>query len=214
MKDKIVLVGFGGHAESVIDSIEASGKYEIVGYTDTNNKINCRGYTYLGNDENLESIYLEGIHNAFITIGYMGKNDLRDKLYYMLKKTGFNMPVITDPSAIISSSAEIGEGTFIGKGCVLNTGSKIGRMCIINSCALIEHGSVVNDFTHIAVRSALCGNVTIGSHCFIGAASIVIQGITVGENVITGAGAVVTSSLPDGCTAVGIPAKPVKDRSL
>ena len=34
MKEKIVLIGFGGHAKSVIDSIEASGEYKIAGYTD------------------------------------------------------------------------------------------------------------------------------------------------------------------------------------
>ena len=32
--EKIVLVGYGGHARSVIDSIEQSKLYKIEGYTD------------------------------------------------------------------------------------------------------------------------------------------------------------------------------------
>ena len=38
--EKIVIVGFGGHARSVADSIIRQGKYEIVGYTDTDDKNN------------------------------------------------------------------------------------------------------------------------------------------------------------------------------
>jgi acetyltransferase-like isoleucine patch superfamily enzyme len=34
--------------------------------------------------------------------------------------------------------------------------------------------------------------------------------LTIGENTIIGAGAVVSKSLPANCTAVGIPAKPIK----
>lgn len=33
-KKKIILVGFGGHARSVADSIELKGEYRVIGYTD------------------------------------------------------------------------------------------------------------------------------------------------------------------------------------
>ena len=32
--DKIILIGYGGHAESMADSIQQSHQFEIVGYTD------------------------------------------------------------------------------------------------------------------------------------------------------------------------------------
>ncbi len=210
MKEKIVLIGFGGHAKSVIDSIEASGEYNIAGYTDIKNRINYKGYNFIGTDRDLHNIYLDGVHNACITVGYMGSSGLRDKLYYMVKETGFKLPVIKDPSAIISNSAKIGEGTFIGKGCIVNAESMIGRMCIINTGSIIEHGNIIGDFTHIAVKTVLCGDINIGNHCFIGANSTVIQGVVIGENAVIGAGSVVINDLQSGCTSVGIPAKPVK----
>lgn len=37
-----------------------------------------------------------------------------------------------------------------------------------------------------------------------------IQGIKVGEGGIVGAGSVVVKDLPANCTAVGMPAKPIK----
>lgn len=210
MKEKIVLIGFGGHAKSVIDSIEASGEYKIAGYTDIKNRTNYKGYNFIGTDKDLHNIYSGGVHNACITVGYMGRSNLRDKLYHMVKKTGFKLPVIKDPSAIVSNSSEIGEGTFIGKGCIVNAESIIGRMCIINTGSIIEHGNIIGDFTHIAVKTVLCGDINIGSHCFIGANSTIIQGVEVGENAVIGAGSVVINDLPGRCTSVGIPAKPVK----
>ena len=33
--DKIILIGYGGHAESMADSIQQSHQFEIVGYTDS-----------------------------------------------------------------------------------------------------------------------------------------------------------------------------------
>lgn len=38
----------------------------------------------------------------------------------------------------------------------------------------------------------------------------IINRLQIGKNTIVGAGAVVSKSLPENCTAVGIPAKPIK----
>ena len=82
--EDIILVGYGGHARSVADCIERAGIYRIIGYTDTV----CyeTNYTYLGTDEVLEQYRGKGIKNVFVAIGYMGKGNLREKLYNKLKK--------------------------------------------------------------------------------------------------------------------------------
>lgn len=204
MKERIILVGFGGHAKSIIDSMEASDRYEIAGYVDVDNRTNYKGYCFLGKDEDLQKIYLSGINNACISIGYMGGSNLRDRLYHMVKKAGFNLPVITDPSAIISDNVEIGEGTFIGKGCIVNAESRIGKMCIINTGVLIEHGNTIGDFTHIAVKAVLCGGTNIGNHCFIGANSTIIQEVAIGNNTIIGAGSTVLKNVLENEICYGI----------
>jgi acetyltransferase-like isoleucine patch superfamily enzyme len=38
----------------------------------------------------------------------------------------------------------------------------------------------------------------------------VIEGIRIGEEAVLGAGAVAVDHIPSGCTAVGIPARPIK----
>lgn len=171
--EDIVLVGFGGHAKSVADCIEREGKYHIVGYTDM--QAATSQYAYLGTDDKLQAIYDSGVKNAVIGIGYMGRGNIRQQLYSKLKAIGFNLPVIVDPSAIVSTTAQMGEGTFVGKGAIVNAEAKIDKMAIINTKALVEHECVVGDFAHIAVGAVLCGQVEIGEGTFIGANSTVIQ---------------------------------------
>ena len=208
--ENIILVGFGGHAKSVLDSIERSGLYNIIGFTDLERTAPYRGYKYLGTDNCLPSYFSKGVRNACICVGYMGIGRIRGILYNMVKEIGFHLPVIADPAAIISRDVSIGEGTFIGKNVVINADSKIGKMCIINSGSVVEHENIIGDFTHLAVGSVLCGNVNVSDYSFIGANSTIIQGVTIGSNTQIGAGAVVAGDIPQDCVAVGVPARVVK----
>ena len=180
--EDIVLIGFGGHAKSVADCIECEGKYNIAGYTDLQEADSQ--YPYLGTDDELKTIFDSGIRNAAIGIGYMGKGTVRQHLYTKLKEIGFTLPVISDPSAIVSSTAVVGEGSFIGKYAVINSEANIGKMVIINTKALVEHECVVGDYAHVAVGAILCGQVKVGEAAFIGANTTVIQCRQIESNAI------------------------------
>lgn len=193
--EDIVLVGFGGHARSVADCIERQANYHIVGYTDFQKSETDNGYAYLGTDDELIKIYEEGTHSAIVTLGQIGTDRVRHKLYSLLKEIGYNLPVIVDPSAIISNNVTIGEGTFIGKNVIINSNTYIGKMNIINTGVLLEHDNVVGDFCHIAVRAVCSGTVTIGNNSFVGANSTIIHGICIGEESIVGAGATVLHNI-------------------
>lgn len=187
--DDIVLVGFGGHGKSVADCIERSGQFHIVGYTDIEKSDTL--YKYLGTDDNLQEIYDRGTLNVAVCIGYMGKGTVRQSLYSKLKQIGYKLPVIIDPSAIVSASAIIGEGVFVGKGAIINAEAKVAKMAIINTKALIEHECVVGDFSHVAVGAVLCGQAEVGEGAFIGANATVIQCRKVEPYKIIPAGATV-----------------------
>ena len=83
---EIVVVGFGGHAKSVIDSIEGMKAYKIAGYVDCADMPDYKGYTRIGNDAELEKLYAGGIHDAVLTIGFMGRSRRRNQLYEYMKK--------------------------------------------------------------------------------------------------------------------------------
>ena len=53
----------------------------------------------------------------------------------------------------------------------------------------------------------MSGCVKVGNNTHVGTGSSIIQGITIGDNAFIGAGSVVIKNIPDGVTAVGVPAK-------
>lgn len=200
--EDIVLVGMGGHAKSVADCIERQHKYRIIGYTDVEPR--SSKYDYLGTDAVIKDCFEQGIKNAAVGIGYMGKSVLREKLFKQLKYIGYSLPVIVDPTAVVSETAQIEEGTFIGKNTVVNADAKIGEMCIINDGAIIEHDCSVGDFSHVAVGTVVCGMSRIGKQSFVGANATVIQCVNIGNFVTIGAGAIVLSDVKDNSTVYGV----------
>lgn len=195
--EEIIILGQGGHAESLVDVLERDNKYRIAGYVVNSGATLDGRYPILGCDDDLEDIFRNGVKNAAMGIGYMGKSNLREKLWNRLKEIGFRFPIICDPSAIIANNAQIEEGCFIGKGTVINANTSIGKMCIINTGAIVEHDCCVDDFSHISVSTVLCGNVKIGRSSFIGANATIIQGRVIGDNCIVGAGTVVRENVED-----------------
>lgn len=205
--EALILIGGGGHAKSVIDSVEAEKHYKIVGIVDKTLPI---GYTIfnipvIGTDDSLEKFYAQGIQHAFLTIGSIETSQLREALYKKLKKIGYQIPNIIDPSAILSKHITLGEGNFIGKRAVLNSYVTLGSNCIINTGAIVEHDCHLADFVHLAPSSTLCGMVTVGSGSFIGAGTTIIQSVKIGRRVIIGAGSVVLTSIEDNTKTYGVP---------
>ncbi len=199
----MVLIGFGGHAKSMADSVEAMGAYHIVGYTAPCPNLKAP-YPYLGTDDALEESHTFGTVFAAIGVGYMGRGHVRDDLVHRARAIGYSFPVIADPAAVVSCKSTVGEGSFLGKGSVLNVGVSVGEMCIVNTGAILEHDVRVGNFTHVAGGAVVCGDVTIADHVLIGANATVIQGICVGSHAVIGAGSVVLRDVPAGRTVCGV----------
>jgi len=169
MKEKIILIGGGGHCRSVIDVIELTNKYKIIGIVDSKENIGKKvlDYEAIACDDDLEELY-KTYKNAIITIGHIKSNDLRVKLYNKLKAIGFNLPVIISPLAHVSKYSFIDEGTVVMHHALINANVKIGKNCIINTKALIEHDCVVEDNCHISTASVLNGGVVVKENTFFG----------------------------------------------
>ena len=212
MANKLVLIGGGGHCKSVLDAALKMDKFSDIVITDSAIPIGTKvlGCEVVGADDCLERLHRNGYEYAFITVGSIKVNPLREWIAAKATALGFEFPVIIDPSAVVSTSASIGNGTFVGKNVTINADASVGQHCIINTGSIIEHECDVQDFVHISVGSILCGEVSVGRNGFIGAGSTVIQCLKIGERTAIGAGAVVNTDIPPNCTAVGIPAKVIK----
>ncbi len=197
--NKLVLIGGGGHCKSVLDTIIRSKKYDDIVIVDPNIPVEktILGKKVVGSDVILKDLKMQGFNDAFVTVGNIDNCLLRIKLANIAAKLGFHFPVIIDPSAVVSSSANIGEGTFVGKLCVINADTVIGSHCIINTGAIVEHDSRIGNFVHTSVGSVLCGGCHIGDESFIGANSTVIQEIRIGKKVVIGANSTILKNVDD-----------------
>lgn len=197
--EDIILLGLGGHAKSVVDSIEQGGKYNIAGFLDAEGLQDkkYKDYRVIGTDDAMQRYFNSGIRNAFVTIGFMGYGQVRNQLYYRLKEIGYVVPNIIDRTAVVSENAQLADGIFVGKRAVINGNAQIGNMCIINTGAIVEHDCYIEAFSHMAVGSVLCGEVSVGEQTLIGANATVIQKEKIGKNCIIGAGVVVRKNIPD-----------------
>lgn len=202
---KVIIIGAGGFAKSVVDSIDQHS-YKLCGFIDDYKTEKTHlNYPILGSK--LESIKNPSDFFYFVAIG---NNEKRAKWYSELKKYNLQLINVIDNSAIISSYATIGDGCFVGKFAVINNGAYIGNNCIINTRALIEHGCSISNNVNISTNTVLNGDVKIGDSTFVGSCSVINGQITIGSNVVIGSGSVVIKDIEDNCTAVGVPAKVIK----
>jgi sugar O-acyltransferase (sialic acid O-acetyltransferase NeuD family) len=177
-KEKIILVGGGGHCKSSIDVIEAQGLFEIAGIVDLPENVgkSILGYKILWTDEDIPLLTNE--YKWFIiTIGQIETAEKRKKIAFFLEAHGAQFPTIISPYAVVSPHATVGEGTIIFHHAVVNANASIGRHCIINTKALVEHDAVVEDFCHISTGAILNGGVVVGEESFVGSNSVTKQGI-------------------------------------
>lgn len=207
-KKRILIMGSGGHARVVADTIEQLGEYEIAGFVD-NVHIGrvYKDYDIIGTDDDLKKLYDQGITCAAMGIGYLGEGELRSKLYSQLKTVGFELPAIVDKTAAVADDVEVAEGVYVGKLVVVNSGADLGVMSIVNSGSIVEHDCKLGAFSHVAVGATVCGGASIGEACLIGAGAVVIQEKTVGNNAIIGAGSVVLENVNDYQKVAGVPAR-------
>lgn len=208
-----MIVGAGGHCKSVLDAIPRNA-YGNITLSDLPLRMGLcvMGIPITATDDDWEHIYNTGCHSAFIAVGSRGDPSKRIRIHQRLKQIGFLLPIIMDPTAAVSESAVLAPGVFVGKKAVINAQASIGECAIINTAAVVEHDCVLGEFVHVAPGACLAGNVEVGQKAHIGIGAVVIEGVRIGAEAVLGAGAVAAHNIPAGCTAVGVPAKPIKYR--
>ena len=105
-RKKLVIIGAGGHAKSVIDIIEELGSWKIIGLIGRENEKQKQvsGYRVIGTDKDLQLIRKE-CNYAFIGIGQIKNYEPRVSVAKELEKLNFEVPAIKAKSAYISKRA-------------------------------------------------------------------------------------------------------------
>ena len=197
MKEKILLVGGGGHCKACIDVIEQTGKFQIEGIIDLPEKLHqlVLGYSVIGCDEDLPDL-IKSCPNVLITLGQLKSPARRMELFNDLQQRGALFPVIPSPLAYVSPHAQVAGGTIVMHHALINAGARVGRNCIINTKALVEHDAIIEDHCHISTGAVINGGVRVGSGTFFGSNAVTKEYISIGANSVIGCGAKVTKNIP------------------
>lgn len=201
---ELLLVGGGGHCKAVADVVLRSGKWSVAGLVERRDApvdLSNR-FPILGFDDDLSKLR-EKYRYALVCIGQIKTAFARERAFNALKHAGFELPTLVSPTAMVSPSSQIGEGTVVMDFAMVATHARLGANCIANSKSLIEHECRIGDHCHISTGAILNGAVTVGSRTFVGSGSICKQGISIGSDCIVGMGVLARHDLPDGLTFTG-----------
>ena len=211
MKD-IVIVGAGGfgrEVKTIIDAINANNKtYNFLGfYDDTIAKGTLiNNFPIFGNLNDLNALNT--------TVGVLlgiGDPISKSKIIEFLKNELLYFPTIIHPSVIISQDdVTIDNGCIICAGTIITCNIKLGKFVTLNLMCTVGHDTTIGDYCSFMPSVNISGEVHIEEKVYVGTGAKIINRLSIGKATIVGAGAVVSKSLPENCTAVGIPAKPIK----
>jgi len=206
-KNKLLIIGASGHGKVVADIASRMNRWQSIVFLDDDENIKASmGIDVIGKSNDAFKYISD--YNVFVAIG---NNKTREKFQRQLETAGANIPTLIHPSAIMGKKVEVGAGTAVMAGVVINCCSMIGKGCIINTGVTIDHDNVIEDYVHISPGVHLAGTVGIGKGTWLGIGSIVSNNVNITSDCMVGAGAVVVKDIKEAGTYVGVPARRISN---
>jgi sugar O-acyltransferase (sialic acid O-acetyltransferase NeuD family) len=207
---RLLILGAGGHAKVVAETAIASGQFSEVAFLDDR----CTGPDQLASVLGFPvlgplALALELIHRQQFAVAAVAFGNATARLNWIekLDAAGYLLPVLIHPTAWVSPSAQLGSGSVVFAQAAVQSLATIGVGAILNTGCSVDHDGQLAGGVHICPGACLAGEVQVGSRSWIGIGASVIQQVRIGSDVTVGAGAAVVRDLPDGVTAVGVPAR-------
>jgi len=221
MKINIVVFGSGVHSKVIFSEIIQIKKYNFLGFVDDFSQKGKKIITYkkksffnLGKIKDV--IKNNGGGGKLYGIIGVGFNHIRKKIVnevFKLDKT-FKWETVISKNCILNGNINIGKGSLIMSGVVINTDTTIGNHCIINTSSSIDHDNYFKDFSSCGPGVVTGGNVTLGENSYLGIGSIVKHGVQIGKNTVIGGNSFVNKKCLDNFLYFGIPVKQIRKRKV
>lgn len=212
MKD-LAIFGVGGFGREVLALIQHINNedltYRIVGFFDDGHESGeiVNGYPVLGKTAELNSWNKE----LAVAIS-IGNPVVKKKVVEKITNPLVSFPTLIHPNVDIGlpEYVTIGKGCIICAGNMITTNVVIGDFVILNLGCTVGHDTMIKDYSAFMPSCNISGEVMIGEGVYCGTGVKIINQTSIGEYTTIGAGAVITKPIPSYCTAVGIPAKPIR----
>ena len=222
MKKNIVIFGSGAQSKVIFSEIIKIKKYNFLGFVDDFTQKGKKLITYkkksffnLGKIRDVIKNNGGGGGKLYGIIG-VGFNYIRKKIVnevFKLDKT-FKWETVISKNCILNGNINIGKGSLIMSGVVINTETTIGNHCIINTSSSIDHDNYFKDFSSCGPGVVTGGNVTLGENSYLGIGSIVKHGVQIGKNTVIGGNSFVNKKCLDNFLYFGVPVKQIRKRKV
>lgn len=210
----ILIIGASGHTSMIVDILNKTKTYNIVGLLDSYKKIGTKiyGHSIIGRVEDIDALSIK--HQIYGVIIGVGDNFTRKNLKEKIEQISPNIKFINavHPSAILAEDIIINPGTVVMPGVIINANAKIGEFCILNTKSSLGHDCKMDSFASLASGVTIGGASTIGFCSAICLGASIIHNVDIGDHTVIGAGSLVLKSIGDYKQAFGIPVNTVKNR--
>lgn len=201
---RLAILGASGHGKVVADCAELCGWSEVSFFDDSwPTKQGNGAWSIIGDSRAL----LDRVRDFDGVLVAIGNNAVREAKLRDLSAKGATLPVLMHPFTTVSRYAQIGAGSVLFAGAVVNVDCRIGMGAIINTGATVDHDCDLGNAVHISPGAHLAGGVCLGDRSWVGIGSSVKQLVRIGHDVVVGAGAAVVSDVPDDRVVTGVPAR-------
>lgn len=202
--------GFGREVAMLIEQINDQKKqWDFIGFYDDGEEKGkiINDYKVLGGVEEINKT-TEPLSLVFA----IGNPSTKKKIHESIKKSEIFYPTLIHPNVQMGKRQfiKIGEGCIITAGNILTVNIELGNHVILNLSCTVGHDTIIKDYSSFMPGVNISGEVLINECVYVGTGAKIINQLEIGKETVVGAGAVVSKSLPEKCTAVGIPAKPIK----
>jgi sugar O-acyltransferase (sialic acid O-acetyltransferase NeuD family) len=215
MSQPLVILGAGGGAHDVLDTVEAVNAvrpaWRVVGFLDDARPAGGLhlGLPVLGKVG--EAARFPG-HRFINVIGSDRSYLRRPDVVASAALPPERFATLVHPAASVSARARLGRGVHVAYGVSVGGGAVVGDHVCLCPGALVGHDTVLEDYALVGPGAVVSGFARLGRTTYVGARAVIRQSLRVGERALVGMGAVVVREVAEGGTVVGNPARPLARR--
>ena len=136
----LLILGAGSHGQEVMELAQSLRIFHKIDFLD-----DAKPEIAIGPCSNC-SKYLSEYP---VAIPAVGNTELRKRWMNALVDAGFVIPTLIHPTAVVSQSAEIGQGTVICARATVGPRASLGKGCIISSGATVDRNVVLEDWSYV-----------------------------------------------------------------
>ncbi len=211
---KLIIYGSNGFAlevawtaEAMNNSTSSEEKWEVLGFINLESKKSSQQMDGHPIFSNIDTVISKIKEQEIWYSCALFENKERKSSAEIMEKHGFKPAKIIHPTVLISNSARIEEGTYVGAYSIINPGVRIGKHVLINQRVAIGYNVVMEDYSHACPGAQINGNCKIETGAMIGSNASILQNRIIGSYATVGSNSHVVTNVKRNCSVTGVPAR-------